>query len=59
MYVSLCEITVGHWTCPTNLAQHLIENRFLLLNDTTMSVKNLFVVKPEESHENSICLFVF
>ena len=49
-----CEITVGHRTCPTNLAQRPTEKRFLLLNGRTMPVKNLFVVKPEESHENSI-----
>ena len=49
-----CEITVGHRTCPTNLAQRPTEKRFLLLNGRTMPAKNLFVVKPEESHENSI-----
>ena len=49
-----CEITVGHRKCPTNLAQRSTEKRFLLLNGRTMPVKNLFVVKPEESHENSI-----
>ena len=49
-----CEITVGHRTCPTNLAQRPTEKRFLLLNGRTMPVKNLFVVKPEESHENPI-----
>ena len=49
-----CEITIGHRTCPTNLAQRPTEKRFLLLNGRTMPVKNLFVVKPEESHENSI-----
>ena len=49
-----CEITVGHRKCPTNLAQRPTEKRFLLLNGRTMPVKNLFVVKPEESHENSI-----
>ena len=49
-----CEMTVGHGTCPTNLAQRSIEKRFLLLNGWTMSDENLFVIKPEESHENSI-----
>ena len=49
-----CEITVGHRKCPTNLAQRPTKKRFLLLNGRTMPVKNLFVVKPEESHENSI-----
>ena len=44
--LSGCEITVRHRTCPTNLAQRLIEKRFLLLNAQTMSVENLFVVKP-------------
>ena len=24
-----------------------------------MSIENLFIVKPEESHENSIYLFIF
>ena len=41
-----CEITVGYWTCPTNLVQRPIEKRFLLLNVGTMSDENLFVVKP-------------
>ena len=50
---------VRHWTCLTNLAQRLIEKRFLLLNGQTMSIENLFVVKLEESHENSIYLFIF
>ena len=54
-----CEMMVGHRTCPTNLAQRSIEKRFLLLNRWTMSVENLFVIKPEESHENSIYLFIF
>ena len=36
-----------------------IEKRFLLLNGWTMSDENLFVIKPEESHENSIYLFIF
>ena len=56
---SECEITVGHRTCPTNLTQRPIEKRFLLLNGWTLSVENLFVLKPEESHENSIYLFIF
>ena len=42
-----CEIMVGHRACPTNLAQRLIEKRFLLLNVRTMSDENLFVVKPQ------------
>ena len=42
-----CEITVGHQTCPTNLAQSPIEKRFILLNVRTVSVENLFVVKPQ------------
>ena len=42
-----CEIMVGHRTCPTNLAQRLIEKRFLLLNVRTMSDENLLVVKPQ------------
>ena len=49
---------VGHRTCPANLAQPPIEKRFLLLNGRTMSVEKLFVVKPEESHENSIVDFL-
>ena len=56
---SRCEITVGHQRCPTNLAQRPIEKRFVLLNGLTMSVENVFVVKPEQSHENSIYLFIF
>ena len=56
---SRCEITVGHRRCPTNLAQRPIEKRFILLNGLKMSVENVFVVKPEESHENSIYLFIF
>ena len=36
------DITVGHRTCPTNLAQRPIEKRFLLFNVRTMC---LFVVK--------------
>ena len=35
------EITVGHPTCPTNLAQRLTEKRFFLLNVRTMPVENL------------------
>ena len=53
------EITVGHRICSTHLAQSPTEKRFLLLNGRTMSVEKLFVVKPEESHENSIYLFIF
>ena len=56
---SRCEITVGHRRCPTNLPQRPIEKRFILLNGLTMPVENVFVVKPEESHENSIYLFIF
>ena len=41
-----CEITVGHRTCPANLAQIPKEKRFLLLNIRTMSDENLFAVKP-------------
>ena len=41
-----CEITLGHRTCPANLAQRPIEKQFLLLNVGTMSVENLFFVKP-------------
>ena len=40
-------------------AQRPIEKQFLLLNGRTMSVENLFVLKPEDSHENSIYLFIF
>ena len=40
-----CEITVGHWACPTNSAQHPIDKQFLLLNVRTMSDENLFMVK--------------
>ena len=50
---------VGHRTCPTNLAECPIKKQFLLLNGWTMSVENLFVVKLEESHNNSIYLFIF
>ena len=53
-----CEITVEHWAYPTNLAQRPIEKRFLLLNGRTMSVRNLFIVKLEESRENSIYLSI-
>ena len=42
-----CKITVGHWTCPTNLAQQ-IEKQFILLNGWTMSIENL-LAEPEES----------
>ena len=41
-----CEVTVGHWTCLTNLEQCPIEKQFLLLNVRTMFIKNLSVVKP-------------
>ena len=41
-----CEITVGHRTCPINVAQSPIEKQFILLNIRAMSVENLFVVKP-------------
>ena len=41
-----CKITVEHWICPTNLAQHPKEKQFLLLNVWIMAVENLFVVKP-------------
>ena len=55
-----CEIMVGHRACPTNLAQCSTEKLFLLLNVQTMSVENLFVVKPQwlnqNSHENSISI---
>ena len=55
-----CEITVRHGaTCPTNLAQCPIEKWFLLLNGHPMPVENLFVVKPEQSPENSIYLLIF
>ena len=40
------EITVERRTCPTNLSQRPIEKRFFLLNVRTMSVENVFVVKP-------------
>ena len=42
-----CNITVGHQTFLTNLAQCPIEKRFLLLNGWTMSSENLFVVESE------------
>ena len=31
-----CEITVGHWTCVTNLAQRMIEKQILYLNGETV-----------------------
>ena len=49
-----CEITFGHRTCPTNLAQCPIEKQFLFLNLRTMSVKNLFVVKPLWLNRNRV-----
>ena len=59
LHCSVCKITFEHWACQTNLAQCLIEKQFLLLNGQTVSVENLFVVKLEESHKNSIYLFIF
>ena len=50
---------VGYRTCLRNLAQHAIEKLFLLLHVWTMSAENFFVVKSEESHKNSIYLFIF
>ena len=49
---------VAHRTCPTNLLQCPIEKRFLLVNGRIMSNENLFVVKPEESHENLLIHFL-
>ena len=43
----------------TNLVQHPTEKRFILRNDRLMSVENLFDVKPESGHENSIYFFIF
>ena len=37
----------------------MIEKQFLLLNGWTISIENLFVVKPEKSHKNSIYLLIF
>ena len=49
---------VAHLTCLTNLLQCPIEKRFLLVNGWMMSNENLFVVKPEESHENLLIHFL-
>ena len=43
----------------TNLVQHPTEKRFILRNGRLMSVENLFDVKPESGHENSIYFFIF
>ena len=43
----------------TNLVQHPTEKRFILRNDRLMSVENLYDVKPESGHENSIYFFIF
>ena len=37
----------------------MIEKQLLLLNGWTISIENLFVVKPEKSHKNSIYLLIF
>ena len=47
------------WTWDMSDKFSTVEKRFLLLNGWTMSDENLFVIKPEESHENSIYLFIF
>ena len=46
-------------TCPTNLAQHPIEKRFLLLHGQATSVENLFVVKPSWLNQNRVTKILF
>ena len=54
-----CKIMVGHRTCSTNLAGSAIETRFVLLNVQTMSVENLFVVKPQWLNQNRVIKILF